>query len=533
MKVLPLKTTFSTKLSHLKFENLKGDLNGQLICDFPKSCVYDLQKKASLTAKNVNFPVPEGTLVSSDFSAITLEPLKRMMIFSFSDGQIELNTNIVSFLLNGKEKQDNRDISIAAKKVELNTLLNIWDRDLSIKLSAEQLDYKSPTFEILNAKLNMDNVFDTSKKIYFDTSYIQLKDMSYLNFPFQLKYIKENNVTSMLLNKKDDFYLSFVGYLNLSSGDVNGQFIMPKSNLTTFMQEDNKTLPVIEGLKKISGEVAAYGKLTGNMKTGIDGPFYIAISDANIETKDITIQGINTALSMQSLVPFTTLPKQQVSIQKLQSILPINNIDMTLRLDNRFAQLTSLTADIAGIPFSTEETLIPYRNVATLIYLRNNDNDLSEIKKFLSIPNWQIAGDLYGSIFLPIEIKNLALSVKNTSLQLSDATFKYTGRSSKKPSFLGPETQFSVRSGNILLDANQTTQNELNITFLMDVLLGNNGKVKKNIRETITGNISQFIKFSNRKPKPILKTIDRQIQKIFQNIESLQTKFKIQKGERR
>ena len=197
---------------------------------------------------------------------------------------------------------------------------------------------------------------------------------------------------------------------------------------------------------------------------------------------------------------------------------------MELRLENRFAQLSSLTADIAGIPFSTEETLIPYKNVATLIYLKNDDNDLSEIKKSLSIPNWQVIGDLYGSIFLPIEVKNLALSVKNTSIQLSDATFKYTGKPNQKPSFLGKDNQFFVRNGNILLDASQSSQNEVNTTFLMDILLGNNGKVKKNIRETITGDLSQLVKFENRKPKPLSKNIETQIQKVFQNIETLQTK---------
>ena len=172
----------------------------------------------------------------------------------------------------------------------------------------------------------------------------------------------------------------------------------------------------------------------------------------------------------------------------------------------------------------TEETLLPYKNVATLIYLKNSDNNLSEIKNTLSVPNWQIMGELYGSVFLPIELKNFSLAVKNTSIQLSDATFKYTGKPTQKPKFLDKNNQFSVRNGNILLDANQTAQNDINITFVLDILTGNNGKVKKNIRETITGNISQLVKFANKKVKPLSKNIETQIQKIFQNIENLQTK---------
>ena len=198
----PLRTTFSTKLSNLQLENLKGDLNGILTCDLPKSCVYHLQKKASLNIKSLQFPIPEGIWVNSNTSTVVLAPSEKMMLFSFSDGQLELNTDISSLLLTGKEKQDNREISIAAKKLQLKTLFNLWDKYLSIGVSSDQLDYKSQTYEVLNATLNMNNIFDPAQKIYFNAPHIQLKETAYLNFPFQLNYIKENNLTSILLNKK-------------------------------------------------------------------------------------------------------------------------------------------------------------------------------------------------------------------------------------------------------------------------------------------------------------------------------------------
>ena len=123
-----------------------------------------------------------------------------------------------------------------------------------------------------------------------------------------------------------------------------------------------------------------------------------------------------------------------------------------------------------------------------------------------------------------LEVKNLTLSIKNASVQLSDAHLKYTGVSQKKPWFLDNEKQFLMKSGNILIDANQDNPKDVNITFLMNILLGNNEKIKKSIRETIITKISDIVSFQDKTPNSIPKNIENQIQKIFQNIEIIKNK---------
>ena len=513
----PLKLNFSTTALNIKLDDIKGDLKGELICNFPQSCSYSLQKKSSLTIKEIQLPLVEGIWNSVGLSTIPLKPNKDFLHFSIPEGEIKLNTNISDLSLYGKQKQNDEATSIAIDTLELKTLYNIWERKISSALSARQLNYISPSYELRQTTLDMNDVFNKSQKISLISPNVLLKDTSYIQIPFQLNYVKENDLTSLSLNtKKKDITLSFLGYLDILAGNVNGQLVIPKFSLNALLDIHNQS----ETIENLSGEIAAYGKLDGNIRTGINGPFYIALSNVGLKTKDIELDGINTVLSMQSLVPFVTLPKQPVFIKKIKSVFPIDDIEMLLRLENRFAQISSLTANIVGIPFTAEDTLVPYKNVATLLYLRNEDSDISDLKNALSVPNWKIGGNLYGSIFLPIEIKNMALSVRNASIQLSDAQLDYTGSVKKKPKFLDKEKQFFVKSGSVLIDTKENNRDEVNITFLMDILLGENSKIKKNIRETITTDISGFMKSKEKESKQIPQNIENQIEKIFKNTSS-------------
>lgn len=521
----PVKIDFSTTLSNMALKNIKGNLDGELICKFSDYCSYNLKKKSTLTVGSLKIQTPRGAWSSSSSSKISLEPRQDLLSFSILKGDGTLKMDVSNFAIRGKQQQEEKETSVSAKDLTAETTFNIWDKSISSAVSLSQFNYHSSDYEVLNATLNIENIFDSTKKIYLDSSHVLLKNHEYLRFPFTLHYLSENGLSSVFLTtKKNDINLSFRGYLDILSGDINGQFIIPKFKLSNLINnyKDAKSLP--KGLENLSGEMAAYGNLIGNTRTNVNGPFYVALSDIGIKTKELTVNGINAALSMKSLFPMVTQPRQNIFIKNIESILPIDNIEMTLRLENRFAQLSSLTASIAGIPFKTEETLIPYKDITTLVYLKNTDNNISDIQRSLSIPNWEIDSDLYGSIFLPIEVKNLTLSIKNASVQLSDAHLKYTGVSQKKPWFLDNEKQFLMKSGNILIDANQDNPKDVNITFLMNILLGNNEKIKKSIRETIITKISDIVSFQDKTPNSIPKNIENQIQKIFQNIEIIKNK---------
>ena len=236
----PVKLDFSTTLSGVKFTNLKGEFKGKLSCQLTESCKYELKDKAFLSTKNLQFSLPEGIWSSSGISSIVLTPNPNLFNFVIPNGEIKLNAGISNLSLRGK--QDDITSTISAKELQLNGLFNIWDKSISSSLSVSDLNYNSSNYELKQTTLDIDDIFNKAQKVYFNSSHIQFKNNNLSKIPFQLSYIKENNLTSVSVStKKNDIFLSFLGYLEPTSGDINGQFVIPEFSLNNLIKNYQDT----------------------------------------------------------------------------------------------------------------------------------------------------------------------------------------------------------------------------------------------------------------------------------------------------
>ena len=252
--------------------------------------------------------------------------------------------------------------------------------------------------------------------------------------------------------------------------------------------------------------MAAYGRVSGNLNTNIRGPFYLALSGIDLMTKDLKVLDLNTVLLIQSLNPLTTESEQKISIGLLDSFIPLSNIKLILKLEERFAQIRNLSAILAGIPIKAEESLVPYQNVGTLIYLHSDDNNLSNAIKALKFNDWDLSGNLKGSILFPVEIRDMALNVKNAVLQLFNADMTYIGTQAQKPELLGSDKGIFVRSGTLTVDTNTDNAEHVKISMVLDTNL-KPSNIKKNIRDTFRGNLADIMMFE----KPEIDRLDPEI----------------------
>ena len=273
----------------------------------------------------------------------------------------------------------------------------------------------------------------------------------------------------------------------------------------------------------MSGTVSAYGRLSGSLNANLKGPFYLALSNVGMVTKNFKLKELNTVLLIQSTSPLTTESDQKISIGSLTSFVPFSNIRLTLKLDERFAQIKNLSTFLFNVPLYAEETLLPYQNVGTLIYLRNKNDNLSDSTNFLTLKDWKIANPIIGNILFPLEIRDMAFNLKNAVLKLTDLKATYQGKADKKPAFLEDGKEILVKSGNITIDTNPLQPDLVKMSAVLETIL-NPSEEKQTIRESFSGKISDIATIKEIKSAPLDSEIKSQVKYVQERAESYRVK---------
>ena len=117
----------------------------------------------------------------------------------------------------------------------------------------------------------------------------------------------------------------------------------------------------------------------------------------------------------------------------------------------------------------------------------------------------------------------MALNVKNSTLQVSDALLRYTGPMAEKPSVLENNTEVSVRSGSLSLDSSADTPDKIKLSLVLDTLLKPTN-LRKTIRDTYTGNLLDIVSFKEETDSRLPIELDMQIR----HIQEQAQRFRVQ-----
>ena len=521
----PIKLNMTTHYSNdIQADELNATLEGQLSCQEFKTCQYRMEKPSNISMQRIKIPVIEGHLQNKGLLRFTLQPKDKFLEFLFTDGKINFDFETSTFNFRGKQEETDNPITLNLANLKFFGTFNMWEKKSSATLDMKNLNYKSDKYDLKKADILMDNVFATSGNVYFKSPSMQLKENERLKIPFAIEYTRKDNVSNLVMNiEKQSMQVLFSGYLDLISGQIDGRMVIPPVQLQKLKQPLNEASSIIpEEFQKLSGTLAAYGRVSGNLNTNIKGPFYLALSGIDLMTKDLKVFDLNTVLLIQSLDPLTTESEQKISVGLLDSFIPLSNIKLTLKLEERFAQIRNLSAILAGIPIMAEESLVPYQNVGTLVYLHSDDNNLSNAIRAIKFKDWDLSGNLKGSILFPVEIRDMALNVKNAVLQLFNADMTYTGVESKKPELLGSDKGIFVRSGTLTVDTNTDSPEHVKISMVLDTNL-KPSNIKKNIRDTFRSNLTDLMTFE----KPEINLLDPEIKTQIEYVQERTEAYRI------
>ena len=521
----PIYVSLSSNYSSdLKVTALSGTLTGELTCQLFDTCLYRLDKPAVLGTKSISVRDQGYEVNSKSRFQFMLEPTQKFVDISFKTGIIDFDFNTKDFVFNGEQVGTKGDVILKARKGNATGYLNLWDKDIVAKVSLDGFSYQNPFVDLKQGRLVSENIFDDNARVFLSAPSVTLNGNTAIKVPFELSYDRNNgvsNISALLENKQ--VQLLFAGAFDWNSGYINGQLVIPTVDLGGLWQPLNRISDIIPpDFKKTFGKLAAYGSISGNLYSGLTGPFYLSLSDFGFETDQLEIKDLNTVLSLQSLVPLVTDSEQEIYIGDINSVIPISNVDIILKAEDNYAQVKELSADVAGIRLNAGETVVPYKNIGTLIYLRNQDEDLTGIMKVNKLKDWKNIGSIRGSILFPLEIKDMSLSIKNAILQLFGAELEYVGNASNKPKFLDKNTKIEINSGTVTVDTSEQTKKSIKVSVLLDTVLLPS-RLKKTLRHVFPGKLSDVMTFRSSPAAHVSPDLMSQIR----HIQNQANKFRV------
>lgn len=509
-----------------KLDDLTAQLTGTLLCHLPETCTYDLTRPTEVNARLMRLSAQGQNIENRNRFSVTVVPQVGLVTLQPRQGNLLFTLPIEKVDFAGRFSASKDNLAMQAKRLILNGQYGILSKTIKMGLQADDLTYRTAMQVIEHGTLIADDLFRSGARVVLKSPMVHLNNVSSLKVPFSLEYTQENNRDSIFMSLLPQGpQILFTGYFDTIGGQIDGQIVVPTFDLEKLPQPLNRVSGLISPtLKQVSGQMSVYGRLYGNVRTSLNGPLYMALSDMNVKTDDLTVKNLNTALTFRTLRPLLTDVGQRVYVGRVESFIPLENIDMSFQMEENFVRLSRLVATLAGVPVQGEETLIPYKNVGTLVYLKNASVNLMNVSETIFPKNWKMKGALQGSVLLPIEIKNASFGVKNATISLVNTALEYIGNPKAKPKFMKKDQQLDITSGTIVIDGEDGTDvDRAKINLTLNVLT-EPSKFRHVVRTVLTDKISDLIRFVGQNKTTVPPEISVLVRYIQQQTETFRVK---------
>lgn len=152
---------------------------------------------------------------------------------------------------------------------------------------------------------------------------------------------------------------------NVASGVGQGRI---DATALTFSKEGLQpveVLPVAEIIRDAEGQAQFAGVLNWG-PDGVTSSGAVIVPSLNFQSPAGKVTGLTTAIEFSSLAPLVTAADQKITIQRLDAITPLENIQAQFELAADTAQIDSATATLAGGQVSVEPLALPLAKDQTI-----------------------------------------------------------------------------------------------------------------------------------------------------------------------
>lgn len=407
-------------------EGVEGTLNGDLNCNLSQmECHYNLIKETFVRYQNLALKYKGQNVVIDDSGNILFRPSSDTVFLRMKDSFVGLNWVMAGVDLNGFYNQQANTLHMTADEAQLSghfsTQVDQDFFDIKVKDGA----YQTPPLTMKGIDLVADDLYNPTAPIYFSAKEVTTSsflltrpvsvDMTYLNRQVKANvHVKDTSISLEAEGILQPFQKTFVG-----------QFKMPAielKNLPFDLSDLSSIFP--KNLKKPSGQIVASGRLHFAGGANISGPLYVGLKNVSFNLDEVPVERVNAVIALQSLVPLVSAPNQNVFIGKINSFIPLTNINGLFQLENQSVRLLGINADLAGQDLSVASALIPYRKPNALLHLKTGkDFDISTMLPFINLAGFTPVGGT-GTLSVPVDVSEKGIEMSSATLKVNNVTLK-------------------------------------------------------------------------------------------------------------
>ncbi len=445
-------------------EGVEGTLNGEMKCNLPQSkCQYDLSSEANLQYQSLALKYKDQDIVINESGRFTFMPTSSTLLFQLNDSRITLNWILSNVNLSGFCNVQTNPLQLKADQCQLSGSFSTQVAKDSFDVQVENGFYQTPNLTMKGINLTAQDLYNPMAPIQFSaedvvTSSPLLKQPVSVNMTYLDRQVKANVVV-----KDSDISLQAKGTFQPFQKTFVGQFKVSPFNLEQMPFELSELSSVFSpSLTEMSGQVMATGQLRFAGAANISGPFYFGLQNVSFKAKETAVGPVNGVVTLQSLIPLVSVANQNLSIGKIDTLVPLTNINASFQLENQVLRLLGMTADLGGETLSLSSALIPYRKPSALLYLKTDrEFDISKMTPFLNLTGVTPVGGT-GSLAIPVDISEKGIEPSSVTLKVNNVTLRQVN---SEKDIMGLFQQgndaYMIRNGQLIFGKNNQLQVDL------------------------------------------------------------------------
>ncbi|MBQ4472076.1 MAG: hypothetical protein II942_02385 [Alphaproteobacteria bacterium] len=448
---------------NVSLDNLHTSFMGDFQCSNWTRCSLELLEKAPVSIQNLWFQYQRHGVRSTDAVAFTILPHADVLVLKDDDPYLKFYFDIVDFDMDATLSVTGEKLLTSVPKMVLIGGIADASSDASqLSLSMENFNYQTSNILIEKGILKAENLLQPTSLIKMHADKTNVSNTPLLSQDFSLDMNMVGSQTRAQLKfLETPIVVQLEGNLSLAQRAFAGRVFVPPFEVGDLPQPLSAYWPnVPANLTNFTGSLALSGQVNWGGVHSIVGPLSIGMKGMSFTINDIDVVGMNTVLTVESLVPFITAPSQHVFVQSIESLIPFQNLDVNFQVDSQGLRLNQFTTLGAGIPLSLPASVISSKSANLLMYLKN-DAPITH-KEFQNVVHLKDIDVTAGTanVSIPVELQNNNLEISNVTLKISNALLKFIGDTYS--SVIGNDTNYYVRSGQIIMDKNRVLQLVLN-----------------------------------------------------------------------
>ncbi len=442
---------------------LSAPLKMDLVCENGFNCVGDVKQEANITIKDVGFVYENEWLVNTEIVQLKLMPQEKALILKEGNPWLSFSLPINNLIYEGKTLNTENKINVEVADLTISgDIFEGIEKASRLSVLAKELKFNSPNLLFEKGEIKANNLLDQTASFTMFAQEVRLPDLPLLSHPFELSLtmLGQQSEAKMAFNGTP-ISLIIQGYFKPQQKTFEGQIKIPPFNLSELTVSPTQLWPDIpSSVRNLSGKMAVYGKINWSSAHNIQGPLYIGLKDVSFDTRGVTVSGVNSVLTVDSLLPFVIQKDQHLTIQSIDGVIPFQDIDMFVQFKNDTIRINNMSLVGGGIPLSVPATVIPTKGANLLVYMKNIDPMTPEqFERAVKLNGLKPTAGT-ANISIPLSIQENKLSIPNITLKMQNVLLKRDGEGYND--IFGKEDNYFIRNGQIILDNNRIMQLVLN-----------------------------------------------------------------------